>query len=304
MNKHFKNQKNLILIFSFIVLLFVLDPRTNFAQWVQNNGQYQYYDQQTGQIVTNNWIQTNQGYYFLDSNGYMVKGWYLINGKYYYFGTNGLMQTGFIVTNNEVYYLDVKSGAMVTGWIEVTTDGISEYFYFKPNGTMAVGWQEINGKWYYFKDGKAMIGIWGNIDNHWYYFDSTGAIKTGWLNQNGRYYYLNPANGQMVTGFVEDATGNKYYLDPQTGCLLIGTTLNINGVLWTFDQAGRATASQQTIVNTNINSNTFNTGEIVENGAQIMVGTAPGQNASAVTSDIQAIKANTEIKEGSINGPS
>lgn len=304
------NMKNEKLIQQYVKMIIMIvfvcfaNNKNMYCQWIQNNGQYQYVDSQTGQLVVNNWIQTNQGYYFLDTNGNMVKGWCLINGKYYYFGSNGLMQTGFITTNNDVYYLDVHNGAMVTGWIEVTTDGISEYYYFKENGTMAIGWLQINGKWYYFKDGKCMIGVWGNIDNHWYFFDKDGSIKTGWLNQNGKYYYLNPANGQMVTGFVEDASGNKYYLDPSNGTLVIGTTINIAGIMWTFDQAGRAVASQQTVVNTQQSASTFNTGDIVENGAKIMIGTAPGQNAQAVTNDIQAIKSNTQLTEGLTVGPS
>ena len=307
MEKYFRKlqiKKIIATSFIFVVFFCIANIKVSYSQWVQNNGQYQYYDAQTGQLVVNNWIQTNQGYYFLDSNGNMVKGWCLINGKYYYFGSNGLMQTGFITTNDEVYYLDVKSGALVNGWIEVTQDGISEYYYFKPNGTMAVGWFQIDGKWYYFKDGKCMIGVWGNIDNHWYYFNNDGSIKTGWLNLNGKFYYLNPANGQMVTGFVQDANGNSYYLDPTNGTLTIGTTVNISGIMYTFDQAGRAVSSQQTTVNTNILNNTFNTGDIVNNGSQIVIGIAPSQNANAVTSDIQAIQSSSQLTEGLTVGPS
>lgn len=307
-NNHNKKVKDFIKGFVFTnVFVCFLFSNINYSQWVYNNNKYQYYDNQSGQIVTNNWIQTNQGYYYLDANGNMVNGWYIINGAYYYFGYNGLMQTGFIVTNDEVYYLDVVSGKMITGWIEVTVDGYSDYYYFKPNGTMAVGWCQINNQWYYFKDGKCMINIWANINKHWYYFGNNGAYVTGWLNQNGKYYYLNPANGEMVTGFVEDSSGNKYYLDPQTGVLAINTSVNINGVTYSFDQTGKATTNQQIVVNTNVYNNTFNTSEIVEEGAQIKVGTAPGQNASAVTSSaqaVQSIQSAVELKEGLTNGPS
>ena len=46
---------------------------------------------------------------------------------------------------------------MRTGWYLEAMDNC--WYYMKPDGSMVIGWQQINGKWYYFNP--ATIGITG-----------------------------------------------------------------------------------------------------------------------------------------------
>lgn len=81
------------------------------------------------------------------------------------------------------------------------------------NGSLSVGWQNVNGKWYFFDEtaGYARSG-WLSKDGSWFYLDpSTYVMKTGWVAVNGYWYYLN-SSGYMQTGWL-NLGGTWYWLD-------------------------------------------------------------------------------------------
>ncbi len=75
--------------------------------------------------ATNNYVR-----YYLDANGYSVRGWQKIGEAWYYFDTNSAaLLSGWLNIDNKWYYTD-STGARQTGWVE--EDG--HYFYLDSNG--------------------------------------------------------------------------------------------------------------------------------------------------------------------------
>ena len=94
------------------------------------------------------------------------------------------------------------------GWQFKKTDGSvyvntwiytkAKWYWIEPDGFMAQGWKELNGKKYYLvpTTGEMQIG-WILDGQTWYYTDETGAVKTGWVNVGGKWYYLSE-DGRML----------------------------------------------------------------------------------------------------------
>ena len=64
-------------------------------------------------------------WYYLGSDGYMVKGWQKINGKTYFFNRYGVMKTGWQKIDGKWYYFNA-SGAMRTE--DLTENGTVYHF--------------------------------------------------------------------------------------------------------------------------------------------------------------------------------
>lgn len=75
-------------------------------QWIQTNGKWEYVDF-IGNTIKNSWFyDKNLGHnYYLQADGSMTTGWLLNNSKWYYFGIDGAMKTGWILYGNKYYYL-------------------------------------------------------------------------------------------------------------------------------------------------------------------------------------------------------
>ena len=112
-------------------------------------------------------------------------------------------------------------------WLQLTSGGVTSWYYFNPDGYMATGWLTDNGNTYYLNpvsDGSqgAMATGWQFIDGQWYYFNQAsegveGAlVGSGWhqLMYNGvlDWYYMN-TDRYMASGWITD-NGNRYYLNP------------------------------------------------------------------------------------------
>ena len=106
--------------------------------WVNEDKSWVYYD--TNGTKHKGWIQTRDGYYYMDlDTGNMSIGWKDINKKWYYFKSSGLMNLGWIKDGNTWYY-NLSDGVMVSsGWLKI--DG--NYYYMRSNGAMAVGWPTV-----------------------------------------------------------------------------------------------------------------------------------------------------------------
>ena len=234
-----KNKKFTFIFMLFLVIIF--SDKYAFADWsMVGENKYQYINPSTGQPVTNNWIQTNNGYYFMDTAGIMTTGWFHINGKWYYFGHDGLMRVGYQTIDGKKYYFHPSEGYMVTGWIQENNNNVVDYHYFDlATGEEVEGWLHINDKWYYFYDYNCLMNVWAQINNSWYHFNRDGSMTTGWYEQEGMFYFLNMATGAMVTGWIQDEYGYRYYLNETNGTLAVNTTVMINGFYYAFDAYGR-----------------------------------------------------------------
>lgn len=126
--------------------------------FVQNNGQWQYYE--NGSAVKNTWRLVDKLWYYLDGSGNLESGWQKINNKWYFLndqhdGTFGAAKTGWNQINNRWYYMDKDNAWCLTGWQEI--DG--KNYYFDPeNAWMLTGDQTIDGVEYVFADNGSLQG--------------------------------------------------------------------------------------------------------------------------------------------------
>ena len=158
---------------------------------------------------TNEWVNKDSKWYYLDSNGNIHKGWLYLNDLWYYLdNTNGEMKKGIQEINGHKYYLDPSSGVMKTGWIKINDD----YYFFGSDGAMRTGW--INDGWtdYYLKsDGTPHIG-WLIYDDNKYYLNTDGSIAKHWMSLNNNWYYFEN-NGVMTQNTEKTINGNIYKFD-------------------------------------------------------------------------------------------
>ena len=161
-------------------------------------------------------------WYYLDSDGIMLKGLQTIDGCEYYFMESGemkgAMKTGWQMLDGVWYYFANWGGMEKDKWINLG----GTYYFLDQNGAMLTGWQEYNGNTYYLDASGAMVTGWKEIDGQWYHFANWGGMQTDWISLGGTWYYLD-SDGIMQTGF-QTIDGELYYLS-ETG--------NYKGSMWT-----------------------------------------------------------------------
>ena len=141
----------------------VIPDATNWVNW---EGKYVYLE--NGKLKKS-WLKWNTNWYYLNTEGLMVKGWNELNwsgGKnWFYFGTDGIMKTGWQKLDwaggNHWFYFDKTDGYMVTGWQQLSWSGGKSWFYFQPT----------HG---YLIQNQCMT-----IDNKNYCFNNDGVCTTG-----------------------------------------------------------------------------------------------------------------------------
>ena len=122
---------------------------TGWAEDLDNDGEWNYFDPATGAQVQDQWKQ--------------------IDGKWYYFEGADVLHEGQFEYDGDLYYAG-KDGAMVTGWIQDQTDG--GWYNYGTDGVMQTGWIEDGGNWYYLdENGVAAQNEW--VDGE--YLGSDGA---------------------------------------------------------------------------------------------------------------------------------
>lgn len=72
-------------------------------------------------------------------------------------------------------------------------------------------------------DGTYATEEWVQVGESYYYFDENGNSVAGWKRVDKKWYYLDPATGQMKTGWLQTSDGNWYYLSDETGEMLSKT---------------------------------------------------------------------------------
>ena len=132
--------------------------------WVQDKGNWFYYDQQGRQ--KSGWVQVGGAWYYLASDGKMQTGWVNQGGVWYYLNGSGAMQTGWLNQSGTWYYLN-GSGAMQTGWLSLS----GTWYYLTSSGTMKTGWYQVSTKWYY-SYGSGALAVSTTVDG--YYVNANG----------------------------------------------------------------------------------------------------------------------------------
>ncbi len=174
-----------------------------------------YYNEQTG-----DWK-----YQFKDGSG--AVGWqqlpWTVNGQtqnlWYYFDSNGNMLDGSQVIAGKEYYLNPESNGWKGGMTEAPANNASvEGMITMGSSDNSGAW---NGTWYYspsqnnwkylYNNGNVAIG-WNQLSwtfngvtrNDWYFFNNDGWMSSGLVKLSGNTYYLNPVSdgfkGAMITG--------------------------------------------------------------------------------------------------------
>lgn len=230
---------------------------------------YAFYDINSGNLVTNRYVEYMGNWFYVGKDGKPVKGARNIDGQdvffnyrgvqakgdfgqdgvympeYYYDKDNGrkVTKSGFVKDNRGLtYYLDEK-GEKVLGLHEINGD----LYYFRQGGAykytqLGDMWQDsinyIDGKIYYFDQfGKAAKNRFVFTEGAWHYFYGDGTAATGAVQINGQNLYFDTNHGRQVKGnFAPDG---RYY-DENSGELVTNQTRTINGVTYHFDENGRA----------------------------------------------------------------
>ena len=231
---------------------------------------YAFYDINSGNLVTNHYVEYMGNWFYVGKDGKPVKGARNIDGQdvffnyrgvqakggfgqdgvympeYYYDKDNGrkVTKAGFVKDNRGLtYYLDEK-GNKVLGLHEINGD----LYYFRRGGAykytqLGDMWQDsinyIDGKIYYFgHDGRAIKNRFYQWGNYWYYFYADGSAATGAVQINGQQLYFDKNHGRQVKGaFAPDG----HYYDENSGELVTNQTRTIKGVTYHFDENGNAT---------------------------------------------------------------
>ena len=231
---------------------------------------YAFYDANSGNLVTNRYVEYMGNWFYLGKDGKPVKGARNIDGQdvffnyrgvqakgdfgkdgvympeYYYEKDNGrkVTKAGFVKDNKGLtYYLDEK-GEKVLGLHEINGD----LYYFRRGGAykytqLGDMWQDrinyIDGKIYYFDQfGKAAKNRFVFTEGAWHYFYGDGTAATGAVQINGQNLYFDTNHGRQVKG---DFAPDGHYYDENSGELVTNQTRTIKGVTYHFDENGNAT---------------------------------------------------------------
>ena len=243
------------------------------GKWIENYGKPRWIKDGTGWWYDNgdgtypkSEIKTidSKDYYFNDA-GYMVTGWQQINGDWYYFDESGAMMKNAWIDNHKYYvgpdgkwiedyskphwvkdekgwWYDNGDGTYPRSTFR-TIDGID--YYFKMDGYMAIGWQQINGSWYFFEDSGAMKkNAWEG--DYWLKEDGVMAYSS-WVD-NGK-YYVGP-DGRWIEDYgkprwIKDDIG--WWYDNADGTYPKSEFRNIDGVDYYFNDAGYMVTGWQQI---------------------------------------------------------
>lgn len=195
---------------------------TAYAGWVQNGGQWYYYNE-SGNQVYGQWIKDGNAWYYMDYNGIMARN-QLIDDTYYV-GDNGVM-----VVNNwqyiqddpwtaeaHWYYFGADGRAYEDGW---KTIGGQKYHF--TSRQMDTGWYEAGENVYYLGSSGAMAVGWNLLysdrdeswsDQNWYYFSSTGRMSRSKEQSIGGVTYIFDSYGRMLTGWVDYENFTSAYYD-------------------------------------------------------------------------------------------
>ncbi|MBQ3544113.1 MAG: hypothetical protein IJA34_03840 [Lachnospiraceae bacterium] len=178
------------------------------------------------------WSLEGENWYYYNTDGTKALGWTKINSRWYYFDASGIMQSSKWISNR--YY--VKSNGVMA--VSEFVDGGK--YYVDQSGAWVKGtkWLQVGDNWYFIKSGTVQISKWAKIGDYYYYFDANGIMQSSkWI--NNRYYVK--SNGTMaVSEFVD---GGKYYVD-ENGLWVKETKWMQIGDNWYYIKSGTVQVSK------------------------------------------------------------
>ncbi|MBQ9326465.1 MAG: leucine-rich repeat protein [Clostridia bacterium] len=158
-----------------------------------------------GAHVIGRWKKDDKGWWYSYSNGtYPQNQWLELEGRYYYLGSDGYMVRGVWVDN---CYLKMNGEMARNAWkgdSYVGADGRLVPGKVKESTAEQAGaWQQDSkGWWYQFADGSYPASRWCEIDGKWYHFDSKGYMqKNQWIDN----YYVTDSGEMVVDAWIKDA---------------------------------------------------------------------------------------------------
>jgi len=231
-----------------------------------------------GAMVTKNWFSQNivlanktyTEWYYAEADGALATGWKLIGKKWYYFADFDFLEDeppymidgDVIEPDGGKRYAFKPNGEMIVGWGQPRLGSqwyiqdkpsVNRWVYANTDGSLAIGWKQIGGKWYYFseygwmyqdgdtltwdglawidekyyafdKSGAMLANKWyeykwefdGETGSEWLYMGADGSAKTGWFQVKGKWYYADEYGWLYHYGFEKMSDGKTYYLDPVT----------------------------------------------------------------------------------------
>jgi glucan-binding repeat-containing protein len=161
---------------------------------------------QVANITGGKYVDSNETWSYVDSQGNKIKGLNKVDGNLQYF--------------------DETSGAQIKGEYEKV--GETTYYFDKNSGNAIPYTLTSDGKTTaYQADGQpAGAGFFTNQDGEIYYFDADGSYKTGLQTLNGTTYYFD-SNGYLSKDTVENVDGKTYYSQADTGKTVQLTSQNL-----------------------------------------------------------------------------
>lgn len=185
------------------------------------------------------------------------------------------------VRRNGKEYFYKKDGTKAIGWVFYH----GKRYYTDKTGAKVTGWQIINGHRYYFSKSKngAMLrnGLF-KMGKNYFYFEKNGRAYHGWKEINGKTYYFN-YRGKRVTG-LKEISGSTYYFNTK-GVQQTGWR-TINGKRYYFDkESGKMVTGFVTINNKNYFFN--DDGTLLKNGTISVDGTTYTVNSRGVCTAVQ-----------------
>lgn len=155
-------------------------------------------------------------YRFKDYSGLIVPNGFVDRGGKRYYYKNYRMQFGFVEDGGKTYFMNADGSMYQNGWIG---DGINMFYMDTSDGHMLKDLVTIGNKKYFFAD--------------------NGLMQRGLVPVDGK-ICLFGADGSMQYGWYTDSSGMRYFA--ADGGMVANTTLTIDGVDYTFDSNGLATA--------------------------------------------------------------
>lgn len=120
------------------------------------------------------WTRYNDKWYWLDSNGNVVKNsWIQDKNKWYHLSSTGVMDTNNWIKNNS-----------------------NTWSYVNNKGEAVVGWHNLS---------------WNNTKS-WYYFDEKGImVSSKWIKDKGKDYYLTSSGAMATNSYIKSTSSSVYY---------------------------------------------------------------------------------------------
>ena len=226
-----------------------------------------------GYVKKSDWNKVGDKWYYVDSNGSLLKGRQVIGGKTYYF-----KEWDYEMYANTTVYDDVNHELVFVGSDGTVSKAngwqLGKYgeWYYLENGIPKTGWLNYGGKRYYLSP-STLTGskeVWNEDtgEHERYFFDQDGAVcepNDGWfsIKSDDYTYWYYIKNGEAVRNrwynghyFHSDGTmsiGSNYtgtdeiYVYDDNGYLLKNGWHKLHGVWYYTDAKGRAYTGERKI---------------------------------------------------------